>query len=108
MPSFIIIKHQSGGCDYTIGCGINYEWVTAPGVQEAIENVITIIADQGAFDDYEYGLDSVSIYQVGEQIPFNFQKEKARHRQRIADENAAQEETKAREQLAALKARFEG
>jgi hypothetical protein len=33
-------KQQSKGCDYTIGCGMTYEYINADSVEDAIEKTV--------------------------------------------------------------------
>ncbi len=33
---YLLVMNQSGGCDYTIGCGIAYEFIEANSMEEAI------------------------------------------------------------------------
>lgn len=35
MKTFLMLKEQGGGCDYTIGCGINYEILRAASMEDA-------------------------------------------------------------------------
>ena len=38
---FLICKKQSGeGCDYTIGCGMRFDWIEADSVDAAIEKTV--------------------------------------------------------------------
>lgn len=36
---FIVLMTQNGGCDYTIGCGLNWEFVKADSKEEALKRV---------------------------------------------------------------------
>jgi len=37
---YFVVKTQEGGCDYTIGCGISIEMLSATTMQKAIDEVI--------------------------------------------------------------------
>ena len=45
MKSYYVIRRQSAGCDYTIGCGISVEQINAKNMEEAIEQAIELPAD---------------------------------------------------------------
>jgi hypothetical protein len=37
MKKFLLVERQSGGCDYTIGCGIRVTTITAESLEDAIK-----------------------------------------------------------------------
>jgi ribosome-associated translation inhibitor RaiA len=39
VKEFIVIKKQSNGCDYTIGCGISISYVSAESEEAAIDKI---------------------------------------------------------------------
>jgi hypothetical protein len=39
MKKFIVLKKQDGGCDYTIGCGRNWEFVEAENKEDVLKKV---------------------------------------------------------------------
>jgi hypothetical protein len=58
---YFYIRRQSGGCDYTIGCGISVEELLADNMEDAIQEVIDLPNDwksacedggEDNFDDY--------------------------------------------------------
>lgn len=41
MTKYLVCKKQKGeGCDYTIGCGMRYDFIEADSVDDAIEKTI--------------------------------------------------------------------
>ena len=90
---FIVLQSQKGGCDYTIGCGKNWEIVEADSEQEALKQIFGNPAniDEDAIDNPRawrsenaiiVGLngdgcpDSVEIYELG---AFHATKEQCRN-----------------------------
>jgi len=121
MPKFIAIRVQNGeGCDYTIGCGINYEEVEADNFEDAWEK----LKAEAYLDDYESdceccmdtvnnlrngesSLESYVIYQVAAERDDMYDNwlDNLEKRARALDEDA---DTKARrEQYESLKKEFE-
>lgn len=41
MKQYIVIEYQTGGCDYTIGCGYRITTFEAKNWQEAVDTVLT-------------------------------------------------------------------
>ncbi len=39
MRYLVVKKEHGGGCDYTIGCGMRYDWIEADSYPELIEKV---------------------------------------------------------------------
>ena len=121
MAKFIAIRVQNGeGCDYTIGCGMNYSEVEADNFDDAWEK----LKAKAYLDDYEldgeccmdtvdnlrngeYSLKSFVIYQVAAERDDMYDNwlDNLEDRARIADEDAAKEER--RKQFESLKQEFE-
>jgi hypothetical protein len=68
MKKYIVLETQQGGCDYTIGCGKNWEFVDANSMKEAIEvylkdedseSGIKELGEEGCADSFE-------VYELGE------------------------------------------
>lgn len=91
---FIVLMSQSGGCDYTIGCGKKWEIIEAGNINEAFEKVFGKISDidestlddlSGWMDDHALvsgiGMDgcpdTVEIYELGKSHASTSQCEKA-------------------------------
>lgn len=65
---YFVVMRQNNGCDYTIGCGISIEELSAKNMDEAIEEVMDIPnwkedfenVDDGDFEDtfHDYVADS--------------------------------------------------
>jgi hypothetical protein len=48
---YLYIREQNGGCDHTIGCGIDIEEIEAESLEDAIEQVINFTDDYKDLDD---------------------------------------------------------
>jgi hypothetical protein len=59
---YFYIRRQSGGCDYTIGCGISVEELSADNMEDAIKEVIDLPDDwksqceEGGEDNFDDNL----------------------------------------------------
>jgi hypothetical protein len=43
--TYLYIRRQNGGCDYTIGCGISIEEIRAKSLEDAIDKIIDLPKD---------------------------------------------------------------
>lgn len=59
---YIAILRQEGGCDYTIGCGINTIQFEADSPKEAAEKLQNIIKDN--YNSDEHRLKQVNFYEI--------------------------------------------
>ena len=103
---YLLVSKQSGGCDYTIACGIDVDPFTAASDQDAIHYAKRVIRDRDGFGNHEMGLDDAIIYRVSE-VSFSFSQAKVKYQKQLTQQTQRQEEQQARAQLAQLKARFE-
>ena len=104
MASYIVHLYQSGGCDYTIGCGTVVCALEADTYTEALEEV------EDLFDE-EYDLtliSSATIYEVKSQGSFDVDGLRARKRAERKAEIAQAREAKERADYERLKSRYEG
>jgi len=100
MPSYLLVMHQSGGCDYTIACGTKTVHLGNCTLEKAVAEVEQIIEDYG--DDR---IDEVELYEVTP-TPFDYDAHLAcKKAERKAKRQAAQER-KERAELARLKAQY--
>ena len=101
MASYIVELYQSGGCDYTIGCGTVVENLKATTYADALEEVEELL-------EY-YGLDrinSATIYEVKSTTGFDVGGVKARRKREREEEAARKKEAKERAELARLQAKY--
>lgn len=101
-PEYIAVLHQPGGCDYTIGCGIqvaNLEAKTYGGALVEAGELLTEYTE-------ERKLDSLTVYEVTRSMMLNTQGIYKKMRAEKAAAEVARRETIEREQLAKLQAKY--
>ena len=65
MKRWLVIFHQPGGCDYTIGCGIEVsDIVEAPDAATAARIATDYHYGEDATFEHEMELDSIKVYEV--------------------------------------------
>lgn len=102
MPKFIAVYQQSEGCDYTIGCGICVDELTATTLPLALKEAEAEVASHTD----EFKLSEATVYEVltshKMDVPAIYAalaaKEKRREAARVKEEELAQ--------LAALQAKY--
>jgi hypothetical protein len=58
---YLYIRRQSGGCDYTIGCGISIQEIHASSREDAIQKIINIPDDwQDQFQEHNNNIEDYS------------------------------------------------
>ena len=63
MPKYILIaKQRGGGCDYTIGCAMNYEMLQSPTLKKAIVEARGRI--NRTYSDEEYHLKEALVVEL--------------------------------------------
>ena len=107
MSRFAIYRYQSGGCDYTIGCGISLDYLPKKitTMEEAVEYVVDD-EDEGDFDLHD--LDGCNILEISSQHKIDLAAvlAKANQARKAAAKVAAKEARK--EQFEELKQEFGG
>lgn len=99
---FVAIFHQSGGCDYTIGCGIRQVYLTAFNMCEAKEEATVHLETFGA----DVTIDSVTIYEVIETDSLDIKEAYRKIAQQKRTQLQTQQEAEERAQLARLQAKY--
>lgn len=114
MKKFIIIYEQSGGCDYTIGCGINYDFVYGDSLKKVKENILEEVKDRHFYDS-EYrnmiinnDIDSFSIYEVSDEASLDLLKIRKEEESYLEKERKKAELKKKTVELENLKRELEG
>ena len=111
---FLVVRNHGGGCDYTIGCGIDYYFINAESMEEALEQVKAEYTRIGNSDGEsimnpgqdERALKSIFLIPVSGKVDAPID---ARHRdcyEAIEAEKVARTEVHERAQLAALQAKY--
>lgn len=86
---YYLIERQSGGCDYTIGCGIRVTQLSAKTRDEAMEEAAEEIGNAW-HEKYEHAIDSAELLEVAESVDLSeFLNQKKAERE--AKERAASE-----------------
>lgn len=88
MKKFIAVLNQSGGCDYTIGCGVEVKKIDAENIETAEKKILKILKE--GYPD----IDSLKIYEITDEKTVDLRKfykeiedEKESYRQRKQEEN---------------------
>lgn len=113
MDKYYVVRHQNGGCDYTIGCGIAIELIcNVASLEEAKQTVI---------DDYynsvrlpsegrrEYQISDCYILVVSDTVEMMsslVSAKQAAHDEKMAEQDRKKEEAE-RKQYESLKKKFE-
>jgi len=88
MP-YYLIERQSGGCDYTIGCGIRIIQLTAKSKEEAMQQADDEIGNAWR-GEHENCIDNAELLEVAESIDLtdflNAKKSERAERKRIKNE----------------------
>lgn len=119
MPSYMVIYKQSGGCDYTIGCGLKTVSFTAESFVSAKSMVEKALLGD-TVDDYsgtdpqgllpigycEGGIDSARVFEVT--LADHVDMRAIQHQLELAEQAAeiAATETKERQELERLQRKF--
>ena len=61
-PRYLAVLSQSGGCDYTIGCGINTENLQAESLEEALTQAEELLEEHSG----ERALEGLTVYEVSQ------------------------------------------
>lgn len=116
MSKFLVIYRQRGGCDYTIGCGIQISTIEAPTVKIAVASVIeglTKTGDEGGEfgDETVESLARIDVYEIagGDDAHVSIPRDAWLAAHRTARESAekARAETKERAELDRLKKKYD-
>lgn len=110
MKKYIIIQHQEGGCDYTIGCGIDIKIVEAPSIESAILDFM-YKGDELITLNVDYSPDSFEIYEIGEHLSEDecmslYEEEKLKVDQEEAENTLKEQELWELKEYNRLKAKF--
>lgn len=66
MKKFHAIWSQRGGCDYTIGCGIQVELIEAENLEDARRQVYTKFASEEICDEVAKSILYVALYELAD------------------------------------------
>lgn len=100
---YYLIERQSGGCDYTIGCGIRVTRLNAQTLDEAKEKAAKEIGNNWNGRD-EHSIDSAELLEVSEFVDLSefLNQKKAEREAKNRAKNEARQKHKDEEELARL------
>ena len=109
MSEYLVVFRQHGGCDYTIGCGIAVQHVSADDLQGACAQVTEQLCDlEGTSDETASSIVEVDIYErsagFSKLDPASWRAARASKR---AEAEKAQREDKERAEYERLRKKFE-
>lgn len=108
---WLLVLSQSGGCDYTIGCGYAFETIEADNEQEARERAREYLDREGYLDTSPFSskLDYVEMYELARDcIDLPLEEWRDAKEEEEQAEIKKQAELKRRRQYEQLKREFEG
>jgi len=100
--------YQSGGCDYTIGCG--HRFIILPDTVTTMEQAEAYVKSEGD-DDYSLGyfgvdrIDSATIVEISQSIKVDVAGHRAELQQKQDEANRQQQEVDEKELLKKLQAK---
>lgn len=105
--AYVLIERQSGGCDYTIGCGLRVTNLKATTLAEAQEEAVSGIGDAWQAE-YEYGIQHAELLEVTSSVDLaSLLNQRASERRQVkAREDAAETETAERALLEKLQKKY--
>jgi hypothetical protein len=118
MKTFLVVERQNGGCDYTIGCGINTYTVEAESYESLLEGIRTFLRTahpddigdnslaSALVDEGEWERSSVEIFEIAATHTPNEHKFRQIVHERRAASEKEETEKEERKELARLKAKF--
>lgn len=107
MPKYLAVTRQNGGCDYTIGCGINVELFDAESLANA--KVKMIIGLDGDTDETVESIKSITIHEViGEPVKIYPSDWEPARRARMQAAKQAEADKRDQAEYDRLKKKFEG
>ncbi len=110
MKYLVLQKQEDEGCDYTIGCGMNYEFIAAENHEEAVEKTLYPDGrDEHCVLDDENRIAEILVLQVQDEIviKLNVHKLRKEHLQWLSINEAKEVEAGEREQLKILQEKYE-
>ncbi len=100
MKDYIAILKQKGGCDYTIGCGVDIIKIKSKTIEQAEEEVFNIL--RGGYTD----IDGLDIYEVSSKKIVDINKFYKEEDEKREEEKKTRKEKKEREEYERLIRKF--
>ena len=110
MMRWMLLKKQGGGCDYTIGCGLNYEIFDAVDKEVAVEISRDLLAEGGHLSTNphaEWNLQEALLIQVESIDPLPLGEWLQERKAEQTAEEAKKKEAAERAQYEHLKGKYE-
>jgi len=107
MSKFVAIWRQSGGCDYTIGCGIAVEHLEAESILHAKVEILAKIQDpEQLSDESADSIKSIHIFETGDHCRLTPADWAFARKERIDAARTNKTEAKERAELERLKKKY--
>lgn len=108
MTHYLLVLKQSGGCDYTIGCGVKVLDIYADDLEDAQQQTEETIAARGGYGNRETRIDSAVLYKVEKSSIHDLNGVRARRKAEREAEEAREKEEAEKAELERLKAKYGG
>lgn len=109
MKYLICEKQEGEGCDYTIGCGMRFDFIEADSIQDAIESIIFPNGrDKHSALEGEDALEKIFIVPAEYVTVVDVEKMAQEIKQRREDEAAETQKAKELAELKRLQAKYGG
>jgi len=105
MP-YLLVMHQNGGCDYTIGCGTKVVELKATNPKRAWNEAVQIIDDHGGLDPSDNRVDTASFFTIADEVRLDMTYLKHQRQMQRLKEVEAKAEAEERANYERLKAKF--
>lgn len=113
MKYLVISDQGTQGCDYTIGCGVNYEFLEADSIESLLEEIFypdgreeTDGYSSALDDDSEYSLENIFIIPAEQVIKVDLERYKKEQKQERIKQKEAKKEKEELELLAKLEEKY--
>jgi len=114
MKRFLLIREQGGGCDHTIGCGIDYHIFKAKNIEAAYEwardkCLEYYTPEKNSYSRWfcEWEIKKAKLFEITSPVDLPVSGWNENHIKRIESDLADAKETKERDELKRLKAKYE-
>jgi len=111
---FLLVREQSGGCDYTIGCGVAVAVHQAESLDALMESMrADVVGSYGEtygiridLRGYGDGVSRATVYEIADEREVPIDEWDAQLRAAIAKEETAEEEQQERAEFERLKSKY--
>ena len=108
MKTFLVVRKQSVGCDYTIGCGVSLELRSAKAIDALLAEAAASPAEWGIMDECEHELSGITIHEVADTRVVPLDRIRKREREAEGARAAAQQNAAERAEYERLHSKYGG